>query len=292
MIQTEVRRAEENTRQARAVEMGTQGAWTTWNTIDRKLTWDDIWKYEPLRLSFLLRSVHDLLPSPANLCRWGLTTDPNCKLCDRPATLEHVLSSCSTALSQGRYRWRHDNVLREVADWLEQERKKERRSNSHRINFVKTGETTQRQLPQKSSSILDGTTGWNMLVDLDSKLVFPRIVQTNLRPDIVLWSNTGKRLIVIELTVPWETRCEEAYERKKAKYTELLDECKQRGWHTWLFPIEVGARGFCSQSVCRLMTAIGSTGRDRRRTIQKLSQEAERSSSWLWLRREERSRKK
>ena len=63
-----------------------------------------------------------------------------------------------------------------------------------------------------------------MQVDLDSKLVFPSIVQTTLRPDIVLWSNPGKRLIVIELTVPWETRCEEAYGMKKPKYTELLDE--------------------------------------------------------------------
>ena len=46
--------------------------------------------------------------------------------------------------------------------------------------------------------------------------------------------------------VPWETRCEEAYERKKAKYTELLDLCKEKGWRTWLFPVEVGVRGFCS----------------------------------------------
>ena len=57
-------------RQARAIEMGAQGAWTTWNTTDRKLTWGDIWKNEPLRFSFLLRSVYDLLSSPANLCRW------------------------------------------------------------------------------------------------------------------------------------------------------------------------------------------------------------------------------
>ena len=117
------------------------------------------------------------------------------------------------------------------------------------------------------SSILGGTTGWNMEVDLEKRLVFPDVVQTTLRPDIVLWSKTGKKLIVIELTVPWETRCEEAYERKKANYTELLDLCKEKGWHTWLFPVEVGVRGFCSQSVCRLMTAVGTSGRDRKRAI-------------------------
>ena len=69
------------------------------------------------------------------------------------------------------------------------------------------------------SSILGGTTGWNMEVDLGKRLVFQDVVQKTLRSDIVLWSKTGKKLIVIELTV----RCEEAYERKKAKYTELLD---------------------------------------------------------------------
>jgi hypothetical protein len=139
MIQTEVRRTEEHARQARAVEMGAQGAWTSWNTTDRKLTWADIWKFEPTRLSFLLRSVYDLLPSPTNLYRWGLSDDPKCHLCSKQGTLEHVLSSCSTALSQGRYRWRHDMVLRELANLLEGERKKERKTgtSARQISFVK-----------------------------------------------------------------------------------------------------------------------------------------------------------
>ncbi|KAH3870706.1 hypothetical protein DPMN_033897 [Dreissena polymorpha] len=28
-----------------------------------------------------------------------------------------------------------------------------------------------------------------------------------------------------------------------------MDLCKQQGWRTWLCPVEVGVRGFCSQSV-------------------------------------------
>ncbi|XP_052280752.1 uncharacterized protein LOC127878274 [Dreissena polymorpha] len=228
MTQSEVRRAEENARQARAVEMGAQGAWTTWNTADRKLTWGDIWKYEPFRFSFLLRSVYDLLPSPANLCRWGLTAEPKCSLCDRVGTLEHVLSSCSTALTPGRYRSRHDLVLRELADWLEKERKKEHCNHPRygHVAFVKSGETGKTQKPTKAS-ILDGSRDWKMEVDLDRRLVFPNVVQTTLRPDIVLWSETGKKLVTIELKVTWEARWEEAYEWKKAKYTELMDLCKQ-----------------------------------------------------------------
>jgi len=162
LIQSDVRKTAENRRQARAVEMGAQGAWTTWDTIDGKLTWEVIWKYEPLRLSFLLRSVHNLLPSPAYLCRWELSTDPTCKLCDRPGTLKHVLSFCSTALIQGRFRWRHDTVHREESDWLEMERKKDRRCNpqQHHINFVKPGEATKPRRHQSWMALQVGTWRW------------------------------------------------------------------------------------------------------------------------------------
>ena len=166
MNQSEAKRGEEHVRQSRALEMGSQGAWTTWNTTDRKLTWRDICKYEPLRLSFIIRSVYDLLTSPANLCRWGLTDDTNCILCDRSGTLEHVLSSCSTSVTQGRYRWRHDTVLSELVGWLAWTWEKEGTWSylKHHITFVKPGKTTTQQ-----ASIFDGATGWNMEVDLFSQ---------------------------------------------------------------------------------------------------------------------------
>ncbi|KAH3714683.1 hypothetical protein DPMN_057379 [Dreissena polymorpha] len=43
MIKTEARRAQESKRQSRAVEIGTHGAWATWNTLARKLIRVDIW---------------------------------------------------------------------------------------------------------------------------------------------------------------------------------------------------------------------------------------------------------
>ena len=73
---------------------------------------------EPYRISFILRSVYDLLPSPSNLRLWNMTESPNCLLCDRPANLKHILSSCPTALTGGRYKWRHDKVLAEIAHHL------------------------------------------------------------------------------------------------------------------------------------------------------------------------------
>ncbi|KAH3689647.1 hypothetical protein DPMN_194664 [Dreissena polymorpha] len=46
-----------------------------------------------------------------------------------------------------------------------------------------------------------------------------------------------------------EERIEEAYELKKAKYQDLADVYRDRGWRTWIFTVEVGCRGFPSQSV-------------------------------------------
>ena len=71
---------EENIRRAKAVELGQQGAWTKWNVPERKITWNDIWCMEPLRMKFLIRSVYEALPSPANLATWGLCEDRVCKL--------------------------------------------------------------------------------------------------------------------------------------------------------------------------------------------------------------------
>ncbi|GFO31418.1 reverse transcriptase [Plakobranchus ocellatus] len=69
----------------------------------------------PLRISFLIRSVYDLLPSNANLVRWGKKDSPTCPLCQGRQTTEHVLSSCKIALSQGRYTWRHNRALQQLA---------------------------------------------------------------------------------------------------------------------------------------------------------------------------------
>ena len=287
MIQAEIRQEEEQSRKANAVSMAGQCAWTKWPTTCRKLSWNDIWSYQPLRLAFLLKSVYDVLPSPTNLHRWGLKDDPSCKLCTKIGSLEHILSSCSKCLSQGRYRWRHDTVLRSLADSLEKERTRKRpKQTGNMISFVREGHPP----PKKSSeakSILGLADDWKMAADLDRKLVFPNIVTTTLRPDIVIWSEKQRAIIMIELTVPWETRCDEAHERKAEKYANLVEECREKGWRAWLFPVEIGARGFPAQSIWKLLTALGMKGSDRKKTVSNLSRTTEGASNWLWLRREE-----
>ncbi|XP_069128583.1 C-type lectin domain family 17, member A-like [Argopecten irradians] len=47
-----------------------------------------------------------------------------------------------------------------------------------------------------------------MRVDLDRRLASPeRIRSGSLRPDILIWSTQGKKMVTVELTVPWEERC-------------------------------------------------------------------------------------
>lgn len=67
---------------------------------------------------------------------------------------------------------------------------------------------------------------WELKVDQGKQLKFPETVATTtLRPDMVLISEASKQVIILELTVPWEDCIEEAKERKRETYTELVEEC-------------------------------------------------------------------
>jgi len=107
------------------------------------------------------------------------------------------------------------------------------------INFVKQG---QKANGIQKTGLLQEARHWEIKVDLQHKLVFPDVVQTSLRPDIVIWSTIPKMMILVELTVPWEERMDEANERKRSKYQELADLCREKGFSTWVFPVECGSR--------------------------------------------------
>ena len=73
------------------------------------------------QLSFLLRAGTDTLPTPLNLRRWRLRTDPSCPLCGhKQPTVHHILYNCSEALQQGRYTWRHDSALLVLARGIQE----------------------------------------------------------------------------------------------------------------------------------------------------------------------------
>ena len=77
---------------------------------------------------------------------------------------------------------------------------------------------------KEAQSYLESAQDWNMRVDLDQRLKVPDwIVQTNLRPDIIIISEKTKQIGAIELTVPSEERVEVSGELKRAKYETLRE---------------------------------------------------------------------
>ncbi len=187
-------------------------------------------KVEPQRIKFLIQGVYDVLPCPSNLCIWGKIETPACPLCSKIGTLEHILSSCSKALGEGRYQWRLDQVRKSIAEAIGKGISRHTQATAKAIHFIREGQKPEKASKNCSVGLLSTARDWAMTVDLERQLKIPtHITQSKLRPDIILVSEATKQLILLELTVPWEERMEEAQERKREKYQELVDDCQRNG---------------------------------------------------------------
>ena len=129
---------------------------------------------------------------------------------------------------------------------LEVERRRKRQTDQKpgQIQFVRQGEATADKRTPRQKAVLDRGHDWELRVDLDRKLVFP---QHRGRPDAVLVSQQSMTMVAIELTMG--RKFEEAHERKSLKYADLMADCKDKRWSVWLYPVEVGCKGFPAQSV-------------------------------------------
>lgn len=139
--------------------------------------------------------MYDALPSPSNLHRWGLVDSPACQLYQRTGTLEHILSCYLKALGDGGYCWRHDQVLRALADTITAaiQSSKSQHPSKHSITFVRAGEKAQHQ-PRSQGGLLANARDWHLQVDLGRQLKFPvHMAATSLRPDMVITVHSHSR---------------------------------------------------------------------------------------------------
>ena len=243
-------------------------------------------------LSVVLNAQAQSLPDPSNLRRWGCNVNARCLVCGKPnSTAKHITNGCSTALKQGRYGWRHDNLLclllPVIAD-LVATANRSKPSTPERIRFLAEG-VNPKNLNWKnrpvSWSLLSSANDWQFQVDLkDNPLMFPPItgVTTNLRPDIVIWSIALKTVIWGELSCPLEELILEAYIRKTQRYLSLEIALIVKGWRVHAFPFEVGSLGFVGHSLKKFLSVIGLRGSRQRTVIQELSSVARRSSFHIW----------
>ena len=285
MVVSTIREIEEEKRRIRMAGLAKQGASTRWEVPERKLSHREVISTSETSLKFLIKSVYDLLPTPANKNMWFNTND-TCKLCGGVGTLNHILSACKVALAQGRYRWRHDQVLRELAHSLEEKRRSNNRKtsvNRRKIEFVKEGERKKIMETHDPESYLDTAQDWRLEVDLGKRLKVPTYVtETNLRPDMLLISETTKQMGIIELTVPSEERVEISGELKRTKYATIEEGGKQNGWRVRVWAVEVGCRGFPAASMAALLKDMGFKGSQRKTLLRQIGKAAEVASHSIW----------
>lgn len=164
------------------------------------------------------------------------------------------------------------------------------------INFIRKGQDIMRKSQVKAGkkkkntriSFLDGTRDWKYLFDYDEKqyIIPVHICISDERPDIFIWSDAMKKIIMIELTCPAEENILQARDRKTLKYKKLISQIKDQkeGWSVIFRAIEAGSRGFISFSVSRCLRDLGmihtkQVTQDMSEAVARCSYRIQRSSS-------------
>ena len=163
-----------------------------WNNADSKYTnsWSSVLEKLPQNLySFVIRYLNNTLANGTNAVKWRITKDSSCKFCTNTQTLGHVIGGCSVALAEKRYNWRHDSILPFTCMIL--------------LNIAK---------------FLYSFPELDVYCDINKHFKNPSVKDTVL----ILFFIKNKLLLIIELTVGFETNMMKNFERKKEKYEQLI----------------------------------------------------------------------
>jgi hypothetical protein len=277
------------------------GVWTKWHESVKPfdLSWKNlIYGPGPRLVAFVLNCTMNSMPTPDLLKIMKYRDTSLCNLCGaKQCTLNHILSSCSFSLQNGRYTWRHDSILMAMVHTLKSllqttnaQKVKTVTRGSLYTHFVRSG---QKNPPKPTNSSKDGllsqANDWEMLYDYPH-MVFPaQICATNQRPDIVIWSKSKLQVFLIELTCPAEENILSSSVRKEARYESLRSEILAQGWSARVFTVEVGARGFPAQSVTSCFRKLGLSSRETTKLLKRLSTVASKCSYTIWLARNAKS---
>ena len=276
---------------AKAVQQVVQCHWTRWvDYIRNDLTWNKMLKMPLTLISFAIKSTYDTLPTPANLKRWKIPeVETSCYLgCKDLCTTRHILSACDTSLLQGRFTWRHNSILHALIDCIREFKvPNNTQPRPKHVRFVKEGTKVPKPTPQRPSGILHHATDWIIRADFDDNpTILSTMAATTLRPDLVIFSKSTRKVVIIELTSPVEENLEVRHVEKTAKYMkELVPLIVKNKWTVSFFAIEVGARGYCSISVRKCLFGLGLGAKLVRKSLQKVGMVSLECSFQIWLSR-------
>jgi hypothetical protein len=281
----------------KAVRQSVQGAWLSWTDfIKRDVSWKYAFTADSKLLKFCIGVTYNTKGTPNNLALWGLIEKAECKLCHQDSCgLRHILSGCVFALTQGRYDFRHNCVLRKIAHGIQDflQNKKVVSKGIKQIHFVRSSdEPVVKKKRKPTLGILHQAADFVMTVDLDKRLKFPEHIAVSVkRPDIVIYSNLLKTVVLVELTCGCEERFAASNEIKEIRYGEgstLWTSCVENGWTVIHFPVEVGARGYAAKSLAACLRRLGLNGRRSKVIIDEAANEALRCSFWIWVARNDK----
>ena len=253
----------------------------------------------PKVLSFALNAQSMTLADPSNLRRWGITPLSHCHMCSKPnTTYKHIINGCPVSLFKGRYKWRHDNVLGVLQQYLPKlvahfnSRQPIRKSMTFKqIHFVSAGAQPVRQNSKGkcSTSLLSVANDWELSIDdITGKVQFPAVLSLDSlqRPDILFVSHSTCTLIWAELTVPLEERVIHSQIKKTEKYNSLATAIRLKGWTLHPFTVEIGSLGFVAPTMYSFLSKVGFSRPQCKTIIKRASLIALRSSFYIWCSRQ------
>lgn len=289
-----VQKEEDHNSFVRAQQLEVQNDWTIVGEvcIPPKLQWRAfLYEWTPEMVKFYGNALQGTLPSPSNLARWNITPENACSLCNfSPASALHILAGCPKALKEGRFTWRHDKVLviiRESISYAIAVARRTQSSNRNSIKFVKAGQQPSRSQTRTCPSIISKASDWKICMDSGNRhFEFPPdIVVTSLCPDVVAFSKEQKQVLILELTVPWETNIPSQHQYKTNKYQALCSAVRQKGYCCYFYAVEVGVRGLPAKSLHFFFKELGLGRKKLNDFMRRISKASLEASYRLWLRR-------
>ena len=140
----------------------------------------------------------------------------------------HVVAGCPVDLDERRYNWRHDSVL---------------------LNIMKL---TPKSVRLKECADIE---------DKNVRFSNPSVITGDTyRPDIVLVKD--ELLVIVELTVGFETNIEKNGRRKREKCTDLIDTMRQEYEEVIFVNLTMGALGIIGRDSSELYSALSKLSLD------------------------------
>ena len=90
------------------------------------------------------------------------------------------------------------------------------------------------------------------------------------------------KLILVELTILFESRLEQSHDYKTSKYEDLKKELEKEGYGVIVKAVEIVARGFVASILYQFLGQIGINQRNRSKSTKPLTEITENISMWTW----------